>query len=144
MVENSKVERNNSEHFNMSPVAGGLKVTQTRTVKVDGGVYSGNFGNGIWFDESVYDVKVVNATVQKNLGHGVEVELSAKFIIANNIITGNGKIEAFFRAIAMAAESGTTRSSVTSDRTSTCCRTRVGRISPPQAGTVGSRIQTRP
>ncbi len=92
VVENSKVERNNSEHFNMSPVAGGLKVTQTRTVKVDGGVYSGNFGNGIWFDESVYDIKVVNATVQKNLGHGVEVELSAKFIIANNIITGNGKI----------------------------------------------------
>src|SRR5664279_1573824 len=92
VLDNLQVNGNNTEHFNMSPVAGGLKITGTRGVTITGGSYSRNLGDGIWFDASVYDMKVLGADVQDNLGHGIEVEISAKFVIADNLVTGNGKI----------------------------------------------------
>ncbi len=92
VLDHLQVTGNNSEHFNMSPVAGGVKITITRGVTITGGTYSRNFGDGIWFDASVYDMKVIGTDVQDNLGHGIEVEISAKFLIADNLVTGNGKV----------------------------------------------------
>jgi parallel beta-helix repeat protein len=69
-----------------------VKITLTRGVTISGGTYSKNFGDGIWFDASVYDMKVIGADVQDNLGHGIEIEISAKFVVADNLVTGNGKV----------------------------------------------------
>ncbi len=80
---------NNREHFNSSPVAGGLKVARTRGVSVTDSVFAGNDGTGLWFDESVYDMTITGNNMLENSSHGVSVELSAKAVVVNNIIAGN-------------------------------------------------------
>jgi hypothetical protein len=80
---------NNTEHFNNSPVSGGLKISRSRGVTVSNSVFSDNSGPGLWFDESVYDGTVVGNNIENNVGHGLILEISAKFIVANNIIAGN-------------------------------------------------------
>jgi parallel beta-helix repeat protein len=81
---------NNTEHFNISPVSGGMKVTRSRHLVVADSVFTDNLGQGLWFDESSYDGLVVGNTITGSSGHGLIVEISAKFIIANNLILDNG------------------------------------------------------
>jgi parallel beta-helix repeat protein len=83
------VKRNNLEHFNKLPMAGGIKIGRARDVSIRDSVVTQNIGNGVWFDESVYDSRIVNNRVNGNTGHGVEVELSERSVIANNMILGN-------------------------------------------------------
>lgn len=83
------VKRNNLEHFNELPMAGGIKIGRSRDVSIRGSVVTQNLGSGVWFDESVYDSRIINNRVNGNTGHGVEVELSERSVIANNMILGN-------------------------------------------------------
>lgn len=83
---------NNSEHFNASPVSGGIKVGRIRGVTVQNSVVSDNLGVGLWFDESTYDATVVGNDIQRNTGNGIAYEISAKGLLADNLITGNGGI----------------------------------------------------
>jgi parallel beta-helix repeat protein len=83
------IENNNTEEFNHAPAAGGFKITRARNVAVDASVVRNNKGNGLWFDESVYDISVTNSTVTGNDHHGISVELSEKAVIANNYIADN-------------------------------------------------------
>lgn len=89
-IDSVKVTNNNTEHFNATPAAGGYKIGRSRVVKVSNSEFSGNDGNGLWFDESVYDMTVVNSIFKENTVHGLQVELSAKAVIANNSFTKNG------------------------------------------------------
>ncbi|MGK9146008.1 right-handed parallel beta-helix repeat-containing protein [Plantibacter flavus] len=84
-----RVEGNNTEHFNAAPVAGGLKLTRSRDVTVSGGTFSGNEGNGLWFDEAVVGVEVLGNRVAHNTKHGVMFELSTDILAAGNTVTGN-------------------------------------------------------
>jgi len=80
---------NNTEGFNNSPVSGGFKITRSRGVSVTNSVFLHNAGPGLWFDESVYDGTVTGNDIIDNAGHGLILEISAKFTVANNIVSGN-------------------------------------------------------
>ncbi|KQO11417.1 hypothetical protein ASF06_01825 [Agreia sp. Leaf244] len=83
------IENNNTEQFNSSPAAGGMKITRARNVSVDASVVRNNIGNGLWFDESVYNASVTNSSITGNAHHGLMFELSQKFVAANNYVADN-------------------------------------------------------
>jgi hypothetical protein len=80
---------NNTERFNNAPVSGGMKLTRMRNVTVTNSVFAQNLGPGLWFDESVYNGTITGNDILDNLGHGLITEISAKMLIANNIVSGN-------------------------------------------------------
>jgi len=85
------ISGNNAEHFNRAPVAGGVKIHKSRGVSVTGSSFVNNLGNGLWFDESVYNMKIASNDISGSTGNGLVVELSATALIADNIITDSGK-----------------------------------------------------
>ncbi|MDQ4054470.1 MAG: right-handed parallel beta-helix repeat-containing protein [Actinomycetota bacterium] len=84
-----RVRRNNTERFNFSPVAGGIKVGRTRGVLVRNSEFSHNAGTGLWLDESSYAVTVLSSTMRDNLHHGLSLEISARAVVADTVIAGN-------------------------------------------------------
>jgi parallel beta-helix repeat protein len=91
VIERTLSEVNNTEHFNQAPVSGGAKIGRTRVATVRDSVFRGNDGPGLWFDESVYDMRITGSEFRSNSGHGMSLEISAKAVVADNYITGNGK-----------------------------------------------------
>ncbi|WP_299038926.1 right-handed parallel beta-helix repeat-containing protein [uncultured Pseudokineococcus sp.] len=91
VVDGLRSEGNNVERFNTSPVSGGFKTARSRDVLVRDSVLQGNHGPGFWADESVHDVKVVGNDLRDNAGHGASLELSAKAVFADNVVTGNSR-----------------------------------------------------
>ena len=81
---------NNTEHFNTSPVSGGVKIGRTRGITVRNSVFSHNDGPGLWVDESSYDTTVTNSAMNDNAKHGISLEISAKAVVANNTVVDNG------------------------------------------------------
>ena len=90
VVSNSTVRNSNDQYFNPTPSAGGIKVTTSRGVTLANSDVRDTYGNGFWVDESTYDVTVVNNTIHGNTGRGVFIELSAKVVVADNLIKWNG------------------------------------------------------
>ncbi|MCU1633299.1 MAG: wcoA, partial [Micrococcaceae bacterium] len=86
---NLAVTDNNTEGFNHSPAAGGFKIGRTRTVHVQDSVFSENNGTGLWFDESAFDVTASGNELVGNSAHGLSVEISARIVIANNVVAEN-------------------------------------------------------
>jgi parallel beta-helix repeat protein len=82
---------NNVERFNSAPSAGGVKIGRTIGITVENSAFENNLGNGLWFDESVYDMGVFNSRIVDNTGHGLSVEISGKADIVGNIIARNGR-----------------------------------------------------
>lgn len=80
---------NNTQHFNNAPVSGGFKITRSRTVTIEESRFAGNFGPGLWFDQSDFDANVVSNDISHNRGHGLILEISARFVVAGNIISNN-------------------------------------------------------
>jgi hypothetical protein len=91
VVDHVIAERNNVEHFNMSPVSGGMKIGRSRRITIRDSVFRDNYGPGFWADESTYDLKVLGSESRNNAGHGIVVEISAKALLADNVVTGNAK-----------------------------------------------------
>ena len=89
-LTNSIVKGNNTQNFKDAPVSGGVKVTRSRGVLLSNNEISGNTSAGFWCDESCYDIKVVHNTVSNNSTAGVQLEISEKAVVANNLFTGNG------------------------------------------------------
>ncbi len=52
-------------------------------------VFVDNLGPGLWFDESTYNGKVAGNDIVNNAGHGLILEISAKFDVVDNLVTGN-------------------------------------------------------
>jgi parallel beta-helix repeat protein len=89
-VEQVDSEGNNTERFNEAPVSGGMKIVRSRGVTVRSSTFRGNAGPGLWLDESAYDMTIVGNEMRNNSGHGTSLEISAKALFANNIVTNNG------------------------------------------------------
>jgi hypothetical protein len=87
-MTNSVLENNNNSHFRAAPVAGGFKITRARGVVVSNNLVKDNYASGMWFDESCYDIVATHNTITNNSEAGIEVELSQKAVIADNVITG--------------------------------------------------------
>jgi hypothetical protein len=83
------IRDNNIERFNQSPAAGGVKIGRSARIVVQDSVFADNLANGLWFDESVYDIKLLNSRVLDNAGHGVSIEISGKAIVMGNVIARN-------------------------------------------------------
>ena len=81
--------RNNTEHFNTSPVSGGVKVGRSRGIEISDSVFRDNDGPGLWLDESVFAAAIHGNDLLYNSGHGLSLELSAKADVVNNVIAGN-------------------------------------------------------
>lgn len=81
--------RNNTEGFNTSPVAGGAKIGRSRDVVVRRSRFAGNAGTGLWFDESAYDIAVLDTTLRGNDGHGLSLELSTHALVADTLVADN-------------------------------------------------------
>jgi parallel beta-helix repeat protein len=90
VIDRSRADGNNAEHFNTTPVAGGVKVAHSRTVSILDGAYGGNEGCGLWLDDSVYGARITGNDLQHNTTFGVRAELSARVTVANNLVTFNG------------------------------------------------------
>ena len=96
VLDRVRAERNNREHFNPAPVAAGIKLHTSRGVLITDSVFSQNYANGIWFDVSNYDVKLINNDVIGNTDDGVIWELSEKLLMVNNRLIDNGVQGLFF------------------------------------------------
>lgn len=88
-ITNSIVNDNNTEHFKIAPLSGGVKITRSRDVTVHHNDVSNNLSAGIWFDESCYDADVTDNTVNSNFTTGIQVEISNTAVVADNQLIGN-------------------------------------------------------
>ncbi len=89
-VEGNRFVGNNRERFRIQSAQGGLKVTSSRDMVWRDNVVERNFGRGMWCDESCYNITIVRNTVRDNQDRGIQYELSARAVIASNVVTGNG------------------------------------------------------
>lgn len=89
VVQRALVVGNNTQHFNASPSAGGIKVTRTTGVTIRDSQVTDNLNvAGIWVDENVTDFVIVNNQVGHN-GAGcaqIQAELSGSGIVAGNVV----------------------------------------------------------
>lgn len=90
VVDGLKASGNNTEWFNRAPVAGGMKLTRSRTVVISNSEFSNNNATGLWFDQSCRDIAITGSQLIGNRGHGVFLEISARAVIADNHIADNG------------------------------------------------------
>lgn len=89
-LTDSRIERNNLQHFNPEPVAGGVKIHLSKNVLIKGNVIADNTTNGLWFDNWADTVKIISNDVIDNGRHGILLEAGARFTVADNRIAGNG------------------------------------------------------
>jgi parallel beta-helix repeat protein len=87
-LTDSVIRQNNWQRFKEAPVSGGVKITRSRGVTVTNNDISRNYSSGLWLDESVYDSKITGNTVDGNEWTGIQLELSSKAVVADNVITG--------------------------------------------------------
>jgi parallel beta-helix repeat protein len=76
VIQGNTVHTNNTEAFDEGWEAGGLKITASSNVVVDGNEVYGNLGPGIWFDFDNRDVTISNNRVHHNTGEGIFYEIS--------------------------------------------------------------------
>ena len=88
-MDGVKVTGSNSEHFNMTPTAGGIKLARSRGVTIKNSDVTGNGGTGIWFDVSCFQVAVTGSRVQGNSNHGIFFEISSRGIFSGNLVKDN-------------------------------------------------------
>jgi trimeric autotransporter adhesin len=91
VVEHLRAASNNLERFNMAPVAGGMKIGRSRVVSIGNSRFDGNLGTGLWLDESVYHANIANSVSAGNRGHGLSLEISARMVVAGNLIRDNAR-----------------------------------------------------
>lgn len=88
-ILSSLVAGNNTERFNMSPAAGGVKIAKARGLEVRNSRITANRGTGLWFDQSNYDATVVGNEMSDNLNHGLFYEISSTGVFADNVVLRN-------------------------------------------------------
>ena len=91
-VESSRITDNNTERFKKAPAAGGVKIGRARVLSFRNNVISNNHGTGLWFDESVYDVKAIGNDLVGNASHGTSFEISSNVVYADNLIAKNASM----------------------------------------------------
>ncbi|WP_394553151.1 right-handed parallel beta-helix repeat-containing protein [Agromyces sp. MMS24-JH15] len=91
VVDHVAVTDNNVEAFNRAPVAGGMKVTRSRGVSVLSSAFADNAAGGLWFDQSCAMMLVADSRFDRNVGHGLFLEISARAAVLRNVISQNGR-----------------------------------------------------
>jgi trimeric autotransporter adhesin len=81
---------NNTQKFKINQASGGIKITHSRYITVTRSVLQRNYGNGLWTDQSCKFVTVTGNRMESNLRSGLQFELSAGLVFADNYSAGNG------------------------------------------------------
>ncbi len=86
---------NNQERIGLESSASlagaGVKATFLENAVIKDNVFEGNQGTGFWCDLSCDDVTMVRNLVKGNTKHGLYYEVSARGLVASNMLTGNGQ-----------------------------------------------------
>lgn len=88
-IRTSSFDDNNTEGFQTSGAAGGIKLTASRDVELSGGSANRNLGHGIWFDLSSVGLRIADNESSDNSGSGILVEVSASAVVSGNTTAGN-------------------------------------------------------
>jgi parallel beta-helix repeat protein len=88
-LTDSRIERNNQQHFKAAPVSGGAKLHLSKNVLIKGNRFAENVTTGLWFDNWADTVTIVSNEVVDNGTHGILLEAGARFTVADNRISGN-------------------------------------------------------
>jgi parallel beta-helix repeat protein len=95
MISGNEIAHNNTEQYcpNAScgiGETGGIKVTHSSSVTVDGNFIHDNFGHGVHFDEDTYSNTITDNRIYGNGRMGIQYELSSDGLVARNRVIGNG------------------------------------------------------
>jgi parallel beta-helix repeat protein len=82
---------NNAAHFKIIPVAGGMKITTSRGLRVLDNDVEDNGSAGIWLDESCSSAVIARNVVRHNTGHGIQFEISKGALIVGNLVVDNAR-----------------------------------------------------
>ena len=80
---------NNAEHFNTSPVSGGVKITRSRIIDIRDSAFLRNQAAGLWLDESVYGMTIAHNDAIGNAGNGISLEISSTATLVDNVASRN-------------------------------------------------------
>ena len=92
LVEGNRFAGNNQENFRLhGPVteAAGAKITVGKNWIIQDNIFANNLATALWLDISNHNVNIVGNRVIDNLSYGIYFEISAKAIIASNVVVGN-------------------------------------------------------
>ncbi|MBU2676290.1 MAG: right-handed parallel beta-helix repeat-containing protein [Gammaproteobacteria bacterium] len=92
VVENNRFAGNNQERFILHGLvaeAAGAKITVGRNWVFRDNLFEKNLATALWLDMSSYNATIVNNRVFNNLSYGIYYEISARAIIAANLVVGN-------------------------------------------------------
>ena len=89
-LTDSQIDGNNVERFKPAPVSGGMKITASSDVVIEGNSFSNNTTAGLWFDMSAYNATIVGNTISGNGRYGLLYEASEKALIADNMFANAG------------------------------------------------------
>lgn len=85
MFDNVLIEYCNTENFNSSPDSGCIKVTQSQHVTLRNSILRDSKCKGMWFDMSVYDMKVYSNDFLRLKDTSAFFEISGTGICADNL-----------------------------------------------------------
>lgn len=94
LFENNRIYANNTADFDPAWEAGGLKITESRSVTLRGNRVDRNGGPGLWCDIDCRDVLIEGNHVEENLGPGIFYEISYAAVIRRNTLRRNGDARA--------------------------------------------------
>jgi len=90
LLTGCNVRNNNSKGFGRGWEAGGDKICLSRHAVLEKSIFTGNRGNGIWFDIGNEACEVRNCLIADNEDAGIFYEISYGLHAHDNVILGNG------------------------------------------------------
>lgn len=89
-VLDNKIHDNNTEDFEPSWAAGGMKIANSVRLVAEGNEIYDNDQTGIWTDTDAENVTLSNNRVYRNDKHGIRVEITEGAELSGNVLWENG------------------------------------------------------
>lgn len=89
-ISGNRIDGNNTLNFDPYWEAGGIKISNSRNVRIAGNEVFDNRGFGIWADYSGENIEYADNTIRGNELAGIHHEASFRAMIRGNTIIGNG------------------------------------------------------
>jgi hypothetical protein len=90
LVHSNSIHHNNTEEFDRLWEAGGMKITLTKTLRVENNEVYNNAGKGLWCDINCTDSVYSKNRIHHNEQHGINLETSAGASVFDNVVWENG------------------------------------------------------
>lgn len=90
VIHGNQIWANNTNGFDDTWEAGGLKFAECSHVVLSGNDVHDNNGPGLWGDENCQDTRIEGNTVKDNASAGIFYEISSNATISGNVLSGNG------------------------------------------------------